>query len=102
MILITASHTVMIVIIHAIHTVTSLLIIHASLTVIIHAILTVMSLLIIHASPTAIIHASQFTISHNQPIIKLSSSYISLINLLANAIKEYHHHNETFYQLLSN
>merc|ERR1719188_784872 len=90
------------VIIHAILTVMSLLIIHASPTAIIHAILTVMSLLIIHAiltvmslliilaSPTAIIHASQSTISHNQPI-KLSSSYISLIIFLANAIKEYHH-----------
>merc|ERR1719226_268581 len=106
MILITASHTVMTLIIHASLTVMHLLIILASPTVmrlliilasptvmsllIIHAILTVMSLLIILASPTAIIHASQSTISHNQPI-KLSSSYISLIIFLANAIKEYHH-----------
>merc|ERR1740131_530900 len=52
------------------------------MTLIIHASLTV----IIHASPTAIIHASQSTIGHNQPIIKLSSSYISLINFLANTI----------------
>merc|ERR1711862_205641 len=98
------------------HTVMSLLIIHASPTVIIHAILTVMSLLIILASPTVIIHAiltvmslliihaSQSTISHNQ-LIKLSSSYISLINFLqiqSQSTTSPPHHNETFYQLLSN
>merc|ERR1712121_350600 len=98
---------VMILIIHASHTVMRLIIL-ASPTVIIHAIHTVMSLLIIHASHTVIIHASHTDMSQSticnqpHPIIKLSSSYISLINLLANAIKEYHHHNETFYQLLSN
>merc|ERR1712121_170601 len=75
---------------------------------IIHASLTVMRLLIILASLTVIIHASHTDMSQStirnqpHPIIKLSSSYISLINLLLH-LKEYQlHHNETFYQLLSN
>merc|ERR1712121_423012 len=98
---------VMILIIHASHTVMRLIIL-ASPTVIIHAIHTVTSLLIIHASHTVIIPASHTDMSQStirnqpHPIIKLSSSYISLINLLLH-LKEYQlHHNETFYQLLSN
>merc|ERR1740131_560886 len=81
---------------------TGVLIIHASPIVmrllIIHASHTVMCLLIIHAShmvtshPTHACHTdmSQSTISHNQPhpIIKLSSSSISLINFTANTISK--------------
>merc|ERR1719228_739222 len=83
MILITASHTVMTLIIHASHTV-MILIIHASHTVM---------RLIILASPTVIIPAShtdmsQSTINQPHPIIKLSSSYISLIIFLANTISK--------------
>merc|ERR1740131_737707 len=91
---------------------TAMSLIHASTTVmsLIHASTTVMSLILASTTVMTLIHASttvmsQSTISHNlpHPIIKLSSSYSSLINLLHCKYhrKEYHHdnhHNEKFYQ----
>merc|ERR1719420_30867 len=95
MILITASHTVM-TLITASHTVMTLITAsHTVMILIIHASLTVM-ILIILASLTVIIHASHTDMSQStirnqpHPIIKLSSSYISLINLLLH-LKEYHY-----------